>query len=160
MAETLGSLIDKLTIKDLREYHIREMLERSDAKFTKAELEEKLELLATQKQEMQAEIDAFIVLAMKGDIPVRDDKLKIYNKRDHMGNTGGTTRMSGAIEGLIQANTTLWHLEDEARREDVEIEYIGRIKQKIDITNQRRNDFIDLIDQLFEKKVNESLSAS
>jgi hypothetical protein len=158
MAETLGSLIDKLTIKDLREYHMREMLERQDPKFTKEELTEKLELLAGQKKQMQAEIDEFVVRAMRGEIPVRDDKLKIYNKRDHMGKTGDVTGIAAAIEGLIQANTALWHLEDEARREDVELAYIGEVKRKIDVTNQRRNDFIDLIDQLFEKKVNETSS--
>ncbi|MEE9315594.1 MAG: DUF4254 domain-containing protein, partial [bacterium] len=48
------------------------------------------------------------------------------------------------------------HLEDEARRSDVNDAYIGRIKRKIDTTNLSRNDLIDRIDELLDRKVKKS----
>ena len=45
-------------------------------------------------------------------------------------------------------NFTLWQLEDEARRTDVDDGYIAGVKRSIDIWNQRRNDLIESIDEL------------
>lgn len=153
MAETLGSLIDKLTIKQLREYHIKEMKLKRNKKFTTKELEDKLKILARQKKEMYNEIDDFIKDAVKKNKVVKDEKLKIYNKREHMGRVGKITSLAKAIEMLGKKNTELWHLEDEARREDKPLSYIGKIKRKIDVTNQSRNDYIDLVDDLFAKMI-------
>jgi hypothetical protein len=55
-----------------------------------------------------------------------------------------------AISALAQKNSQLWHLEDEARRTDVSLSFIGSVKKKIDLTNQQRNDLIDRIDLLLE----------
>ena len=152
MAETLGSLVDKLTIKTLREYHIKEMKGKK-SKFTKAELDEKLLVLKRQKKELTIEIDKFVDSAINGNLPMRDEKLKIYNRPDIIGKIGKIKGISGAINKLSQKNIELWHLEDEARLEDVPLSYIGKIKRKIDVTNQHRNDCIDLIDELFEKSL-------
>ncbi len=55
------------------------------------------------------------------------------------------------LESLVRAqhfcNVSLWDLEDEARRTDVDDHYIADIKRAIDGHNQRRNDLVELIDQ-------------
>jgi hypothetical protein len=53
MAETLGSLCDKLTIVKLKEWHSEKQPER-------------MRSLATQEQQLREEIDAFIADAASG----------------------------------------------------------------------------------------------
>jgi hypothetical protein len=63
------------------------------------------------------------------------------------------------LEGLMvyvlgnhRCNFDLWHEEDRARREDMGFEYVYRAKRAIDALNQKRNDFIERMDQLlFER---------
>ena len=55
------------------------------------------------------------------------------------------------IESLILAqhfcNVSLWNLEDQARRTDVDDAYIAALKRSIDGWNQRRNDGMESIDR-------------
>ena len=153
MAETLGSLIDKLAIKSIKEFYIKRMLQTKKAKFSKCQLKDKLEILRKQKRSLLKEIEEFIVEAPAGRIALNDDKLKLYNKPHLIGRIGKINSVSGAIDGLTKKNLELWHLEDEARREDVSLSYIGSIKKKIDVANQQRNDLIDKIDVLFDQKL-------
>lgn len=153
MAETLGSLIDKLTIKSIREFHLAENLKEKKSKFPKAELKLKMALLKKQKTIQLKEIEEFINLALSKKITLREEKIKLYNKPTDIGKIGKNEKLSKAIEGLSRKNIELWHLEDEARRTDMPLSYIGKIKKKIDPTNQQRNDFIDKIDELFEKQI-------
>lgn len=57
---------------------------------------------------------------------------------------------SNGVMSLIErnhaANFDLWHEEDIARRDDLPAERIRMAKRTIDRINQRRNDFIELID--------------
>lgn len=46
-----------------------------------------------------------------------------------------------------QANFELWHVEDEARRTDVDDALIARCKREIDALNQQRNDLIERLDE-------------
>jgi len=155
MAETLGSLVDKLTIKDLREYHLTEMLNLKNGKFSDQELKSKIDVVSCQKTALISEIDAFIKAAMAGGIPLKDEKVKLYNAADTIGRIPATDSIGAAVSGLAQKNLELWHLEDEARRKDVALEVIGTVKRKIDLVNQQRNDYIDKIDELLEKKIRE-----
>jgi len=153
MAETLGSLVDKLAIKSIRELYIKKMLSRKHPKFPKISLKEKLKTLKKQKECLRREIEDFIVLAAYKKITVKDDKLKLYNSPGIIGKVKGISSISRGIEALAKKNLELWNLEDEARRKDVPLSYIGRIKRKIDIANQKRNDLIDRIDELMESKL-------
>jgi hypothetical protein len=58
--------------------------------------------------------------------------------------------LAADVESLVLAqhlcNFTLWHLEDEARRTDVDDFVIAGIKRSIDQWNQTRNDRIEEID--------------
>ena len=150
MAETLGSLIDKLTIKNLREFYIRQVLDnKKSKKLNRIDLKNKLKILKSQKGSLLSEIDSFITRAIKGEVVLTDDKLKLYNEP-------GITKIeefkniSSGIDKLAKKNIELWYLEDEARREDVNDAYIGKVKKKIDKANQERCDLIDAIDYLFK----------
>lgn len=152
MAETLGSMIDKLSIKSIREFHIEKMI-NSKSDFSKEELGDKIKTLKKQKKALMAEIEQFIQNAPLNKTTLKDDKLKLYNKRALMNNIGKIDSLSKGIEALTQKNFELWRLEDEARREDVSLTYIGKIKKKIDAANQQRNDMMDRIDHLLEKNI-------
>lgn len=153
MAETLGSLIDKLTIKDLREFYIRQLLRnKKRKKFSRRDLENKLKILKSQKMSLMSEIENFMAKAIKEKAIITDDKLKLYNKPD-IARIGKLKDIPAGIDKLAKKNIELWHLEDEARREDVNDAYIGRIKKKIDKANQERNDLIDAIDYLFKSHI-------
>jgi hypothetical protein len=156
MAETLGSLIDKLTIKGLREYHLNEMMGLKDKKLRLTEIKEKIKLVKSQKKNLLKEIEQFVSLAAQGKILLKEEKIKLYNPKEQVGRIPVLNKVARAIACLAQKNSELWHLEDEARRTDVPLSYIGRIKRKIDFANQQRNDLIDKIDELFEKKIRKS----
>ena len=154
MAETLGSLVDKLTIKSLREFYIRKLLGGKKAgMFSRKELKSKLGILQSQKRNLNKEIEGFMIKAVKNKAIITDEKLKLYNKPELRGKTGQLKDVSLGIDRLAKKNIELWHLEDEARRKDVNNAYVGKIKKKIDKTNQQRNDLIDAIDRLFKKYI-------
>ena len=154
MAETLGSLVDKLIIKDIRRFYLRQMLSGKEQKFSRSEINNKLVILERQKECLKDEIDKFVAVAHISGVALKDEKLKLYNARKDMDRIPQTKLIGEAISGLAQKNLELWNLEDEARRTDVGLSYVGKIKRKIDLTNQQRNDFIDRIDELFDKVIN------
>jgi len=153
MAETIGSMIDKLSIKSIREFYIKKMVSSKKSFFSKEQLEEKLAILKSQKKALMSEIEEFIVHAYENKKVLKDQKLKIYNKPETMNKIGKICSLSQGIESLTKKNFELWQLEDEARREDVPLSYVGKIKKKIDVANQQRNDLMDKIDELLEKSV-------
>ena len=51
------------------------------------------------------------------------------------------------VEENHKRNFTLWHHEDDARREDMGFEFIYHAKRAIDQNNQQRNDFIEKMDK-------------
>lgn len=51
------------------------------------------------------------------------------------------------VEENHKRNFTLWHHEDDARREDMGFEFVYQAKRAIDRNNQQRNDFIEQIDK-------------
>lgn len=152
MAETLGSMIDKLSIKAIREFYIKKMM-RSKKSLPKDQLKAKLEILKKQKKYLLAEIEQFIVTAHQRKGVIRDEKLKLYNKPSVMNKIGKIDSLAQGIDALTKKNLELWQLEDEARRDDVELSYIGKVKKLIDVANQQRNDLMDKIDELLEKKL-------
>ena len=62
MAETLGSLVDKLSIKNLRIWHLDEALENEGISASKRdELKAKRDLADKQRQDLMNEVDGFLV---------------------------------------------------------------------------------------------------
>lgn len=146
MAETLGSLVDKLSIKNIRLWHLDEAKDMEGYK-------EKRGLIIGQRDRLIMEIDEFTREAVKGNVVLREEKLKLYNKPEEKGLFNHLGRIGEAVDQLASQNILLWHLEDRIREEELPDAGIVKLKREIDKANQKRNDLIDKIDELFEKKV-------
>jgi hypothetical protein len=57
------------------------------------------------------------------------------------------------LQRLHVSNHTIWHFEDEARRDDVSDVRIVTIKRGIDAVNQKRNDQMEIVDEYFVNHV-------
>ena len=156
MAETLGSLIDKLSIKNLRYWHLDEDSQARDASDPqKQELIAKMELVDRQRKELLEEIDVFLSSALAGEVRIRDEKVKLY-KNLNVTSAEDVNRLGEAVSKLAMSNVKLWHLEDEVRREDLPDTDIVKTKRKIDTNNQERNNFMDKVDEILENFVKQA----
>lgn len=138
MAETLGSLVDKLSIKNIRLQHLKDRRKRRT--------------VLQQREDLIAEIDGFLKAAITGKVKLKEEKLKLYNPplKKVTPPSAGLGKLVGS---LVSKNLQLWNLEDEVRANNTTLSQVGRIKKKIDIANQQRNDLIDGIDELLEKQI-------
>jgi len=156
MAETLGSLIDKLSIKNLRYWHLDEVCRAKDtSNFQVDELKSKMDLVDRQRKELLQEIDNFLVAALAGEVRIRDEKVKLY-KNLNVVSSDSMSHLGEAVSGLAMSNIKLWHLEDDVRREDLPDSEIVKTKRSIDTTNQERNNFMDKVDEILENAVNKA----
>ena len=157
MAETLGSLIDKLSIKNLRYWHLDEASQARDASSgpQKQELMTKMELVDRQRKELLEEIDVFLSSALAGEVRIRDEKVKLY-KNLNVTSADDVNHLGEAVSKLAMSNIKLWHLEDEVRREDLPDTDIVKTKRKIDTNNQERNNFMDKVDEILENFVKQA----
>jgi len=156
MAETLGSLIDKLSIKNLRYWHLDEDSQARDSSDPqKQELMDKMELVDRQRKELLEEIDVFLTSALAGEVRIRDEKVKLY-KNLNVTSAEDVNHLGEAVSKLAMSNIKLWHLEDEVRREDLPDTDIVKTKRKIDTNNQERNNFMDKVDEILENFVKQA----
>ena len=154
MAETLGSLIDKLSIKSLRYWHLDESIQSEDISDTKTkELKEKLDLVDSQRQELRDEINSFLVAALAGDVKICDEKVKLY-RNTNVSSFDNVNKLGEAVSELAIRNNRMWHLEDEVRRDDLPDSEIVQLKRRIDQTNQERCDLVDKVDEILKKATN------
>jgi len=76
MAETIGSLIDKISILDLKIYHMQEQIDRVDASSAhKKTSRSKVEILKVQKSDLTEELSDLFEAVIKGK-----KRLKIYRQ--------------------------------------------------------------------------------
>src|SRR5205823_3470135 len=106
MAETLGSLCDKLTIVKLKEWHSEKQPERMHSQ-------------TTQEDQLREKIDAFIADAASGRIPVERLTFaanKVYRKEGNA--VPEVTGSIGAVfSHLAEVNCSLWLIRaDESHR--------------------------------------------
>jgi hypothetical protein len=146
MAETLGSLVDKLSIKNLRIWHLEEALEKDSGS---EELKAKRDLADKQRQNLVEEINGFLVAALQGEVCIRDEKIKMYTNTN-VSSSDSIKKLGEAVSELAFRNIKLWHCEDDVRRTDLEDSEIVKIKRRIDTTNQERNDLMDKVDQILQ----------
>jgi hypothetical protein len=152
MAETLGSLVDKLSIKNLRLWHLEEALDAiSDTDGKWEEMQVKREMVLKQSQELMEEINGFFAAALEGKVKIRDEKVKLYTNKN-VKPSDSIKELGVAISELAMRNIRCWHLEDEVRREDLPDAEIVQLKRRIDATNQERNDLMDKVDQILSKE--------
>jgi hypothetical protein len=148
MAETLGSLVDKLSIKNLRIWHLDEALGDDEIPASKREeIKSKRDLADSQRQDLMNEVNGFLGAALKGEVRIRDEKIKMY-ANTNVSRSDGIKELGEAVSELAFRNIKLWHLEDEVRRTDLPDSTIVQTKRKIDTTNQERNDLMDRVDKI------------
>ena len=153
MAETLGSLVDKLSIKNLRIWHLDEALEQKNAS-DYSELKARRDLADKQRQNLVNEINDFLVSAFKGEVCIRDEKIKLY-ANTNVSSSDSIKKLGEAVSELAIRNIKLWHCEDEVRRTDLADVEIVKIKRRIDTTNQERNDLMDKVYEILQSQSEE-----
>ena len=138
MAETLGTLCDKLVTVKLKEWH--------------SEDPERLRNLAAQEEQLRGEIDEFVSAAVSGDIPVERLTFaanKVYKKE---GNAIADIRGSvGEIFAqLAETNCRLWHVQEKVYEfESIPVEEKDAVVKQLAILNLERNECIDRLDRQF-----------
>jgi hypoxanthine-guanine phosphoribosyltransferase len=81
MAETIGSLIDKMSIVDLKIYHMQEQVDRVDVSTDHREsCRRRVDIMKTQKTDLAAELNVLVedVLSGKKTLKVYR-QFKMYN---------------------------------------------------------------------------------
>jgi len=138
MAETLGSLCDKLTIVKLKQYHSKDT--------------ERLRSLASQEKQLQTEINEFIGAAVAGQIPVGSLTFaanKVYAKEGNV-----VSEVKGSIgevfSQLTIVNCKLWHEQENVYEfEKVKPDEKDKVVKQLALLNLERNQCIDTIDKQF-----------
>jgi hypothetical protein len=140
MAETLGSLCDKITIVKLKQYHTEDL--------------NRLESLANQEKQLCEEIDNFIYDVAEGKISqerIVFSSNKVYKKE---GNE--IIQMTGSISKifseLAKINCDLWHVQEKVYEfEKVLPEDKDRVVKQLALLNLQRTRYIDEIDKKFQE---------
>jgi len=81
MAETLGSLVDKLTIANIRLWHLEDLrrdLSLPDARRLQAA--DKIAMVNGERNDLMDEIDEYLYKAFRGKVKLRAPKVKIYKE--------------------------------------------------------------------------------
>ena len=155
MAETLGSLIDKLSIKNLRYWHLDELIQQENSSNLKTEeLKAKLIIVENQRKDLLNEIDIFLAAALAGEVKVCDEKVKLY-RNTNVSSLENVSKLGEAVSELAMSNTRIWHLEDEVRREDLLDSEVVKLKRKIDQNNQERCNLVDKVDEILQQATNQ-----
>lgn len=135
MAETLGSLCDKLTIVKLKQFHTED-----DAR---------LESLEKQENQLRNEIDEFIDSATNGRIP--SDRLSFSANKVYKKEGNEIAEISGSLGEifslLADTNCRLWHVQEKVYEfETVPVAEKDAVVKQLALLNLERNKCIDEID--------------
>jgi hypothetical protein len=142
MAETLGTLADKLTTVKLKLMHT------DDPDRTRS--------LQAQERQLQDEMNELVGAAIAGEIPIERLTFaanKVYKKE---GNT--VPDFQGSIgemfSQLAEVNCRLWHVQEKVYEfEQVPMNQKDDIIKQLAIVNLERNQCIDKLDQEFRDAV-------
>jgi len=138
MAETLGSLVDKLSIVKLKQWHSTDPF--------------RLASLSEQEIDLQKEINEYVSDAYLGRIPTHrllSFSNKVYKKE---GNEVSeiTGSLGGVIARLVEANCQIWHEQERAYDfESVPQEQKNKVVRNLAKFNLERNFCIDEINRQF-----------
>ena len=140
MAETLGSLADKLTTVKLKLWHT------DDA--------ERLQSLKQQERQLQDEIDEFVTAALSGEIPIERltfSANKVYKKDGNVvPDLRGT--LGQLFSQLAETNTRLWHVQEKVYEfEGIPANRKDEVIKELAIVNLERNQCIDRLDEEFQR---------
>jgi hypothetical protein len=142
MAETLGTLADKLTTVQLKLWHTDDP--------------ERIRNLEAQQKQLQDEINEFVAAALTGEIPI--EKLtfsanKVYKKEGNI-----VPEFQGTIgemfAQLAAVNCRLWHVQERVYEfEQVPMDQKDEVVKQLAIVNLERNQRIDQLDAEFRKTI-------
>ena len=142
MAETLGSLCDKLATVKLKLWHT------DDA--------ERLQSLQAQEKQLHQEIDEFMSAAISGDIPIERltfAQNKVYKKEGNVVPAFNGT-LGEHFAQLAQTVCKLWHVQERVYEfEAVPTDQKDAVIKELAIVNLERNQCIDKLDQEFRKLI-------
>jgi len=142
MAETLGSLCDKLTIIKLKQYH--------------ADNDDKLNSLRGQEEQLVAEINEYLENVLTGTIPLH--KLEFAGNKVYKAE-GNETREIGGMIGevfseLAKVNCDLWHEQEKVYDfASIPAEEKDKVVKKLALLNLERNKCIDRINQALKESI-------
>jgi hypothetical protein len=142
MAETLGTLCDKLTIVKLKRWH------SDDAERNRS--------LDQQEMQLHAEIDQFLREAISGDIPV--ERLTFASNKVYQKEGNAVAASDGSIgqvfAQLADANCRLWHVQEKVYEfEAVPVEEKDAVVKQLAVLNLERVNCIDKIDEAFRQAI-------
>jgi hypothetical protein len=138
MAETLGSLCDKLTVVKLKQWHTT--------------APERSESLQAQAGQLCQEIDDFVLAASSGAVPL--DRLTFASNKVYKKEGNATSAPAGTIaevfSRLATVNCNLWHEQEKVYEfEKVAPEDKNAVVKQIALLNLERTECIDAIDRMF-----------
>lgn len=149
MAETLGTLCDKLATVKLKLWHTEDPA--------------RLESLTRQEKQLADEINEFINGAISGQIPLERLTFaanKVYKKE---GNEVPVFNGSlGEIFAqLAETNCRLWHVQEKVYDfEKIPVDEKDGVIKELAIVNLERNQHIDRLDESFRRIVEQAREAS
>ena len=142
MAETLGTLADKLITVKLKLWHT------DDAG--------RIASLKTQEKLLEDEINEFVGAARAGDIPT--ERLTFAANKVYKKEGNAIADFSGSIGELFaqlaETNCKLWHVQEKVYDfEQVAPEQKDEVIKELAVVNLERNHCIDRLDQEFQRSV-------
>ena len=142
MAETLGTLSDKLTIVKLKQWHTEDGA--------------RLESLSRQEKQLQEEIDEFISAAVGGRIP--HEKLTFAANKVYKKEGNETKEVKGTLgeifSSLADINCRLWHIQETVYDfEAIPVSEKDNVIKDLAVVNLERNNAIDELDRTFQSIV-------
>jgi hypothetical protein len=143
MAETLGSLCDKLTIVKLKQFH--------------CDSEAKAESLTRQAVQLAGEVDAFVADAAAGCIPPERLSFasnKVYKREGNDLSPVPEGSVGEAFAELAKVNCDLWHEQEKVYAfEQVPADEKDKVVKLLALLNLRRNQCIDAIDKALIQQI-------
>src|SRR5712692_3726054 len=142
MAETLGSLCDKLTTVKLKRWHTDDP--------------EQLQSLAEQERQLHDEINEFMSAAISGRIP--PERLTFASNKVYKQEGNVVPDFNGSIgevfSQLADANCRLWHIQEKVYEfEAVPAREKDNVIKQLAILNLERNSCIDKLDKQFRETI-------
>jgi hypothetical protein len=141
MAETLGSLCDKLIIVKLKAYH------------TKRDDRERMEKLSSQDMQLRKEINEYVSDVISGKITI--DRLTCETLKIHTGVIALDNlivSIGGSMATLADVNCDIWHLQEKLYNfEKVPAGLKNIVVRQIAVSNIKRTKCIDDINQQFKE---------
>jgi len=142
MAETLGSLCDKLTIVKLKQWH--------------SEDSERLQSLATQERQLQEEISEYVAAAVSRQIPL--ERLTFAANKVYKKEGNATSDVRGTIgqvfSRLAEVNCRLWHEQEKVYEfENVPVQQKDDVVKQLALLNLERTMCIDELDRTFRDSI-------